>query len=386
MLALRSDSAVFFFDETGDPDLSDPNHRAFGWGGCAMPAAAYGETATAWAAIKVKHFSHVGSRALHAAEIELPRDQPGVEAIGAFFRARSFPVLGAFFEATASFDPTYDRTATTAWILGHQIERVLSTAPPTRHVALVFEASERDDVIVEGVFVPVVQELQAKGYDVELGSMLKATSEPGLEIADFVAQAAGRHVRSRAKGERVGQDFQAVFRSTTARSFFTDVRDVVMKMSVMEAARRVRYALEIASPTSPAIALREFPHGACSDAAVLLARYLVDSGTRPLDAVRIRRGVRSDSRGFRSHAWIEIDRRALDITADQFGEGAPRVWAPANEDWHGAFGPEPPEVPDIHFGCCLPAYTRALEDAYQEVRTLANDPRSWPGFHPHLFR
>jgi hypothetical protein len=62
---------------------------------------------------------------------------------------------------------------------------------------------------------------------------------------------------------------------------------------------------------SLALGLREFPAGSCSDASLLLAQFLEDSGFQGATYVA---GLRDRY----SHAWLELEDLIIDITVDQF--------------------------------------------------------------------
>jgi hypothetical protein len=136
-----------------------------------------------------------------------------------------------------------------------------------------------------------------------------------------------------------------------------------MNTATLRAAMRVRQALEALRDGSPAIGLCEFPRGACSDASEVLARYLVEERIVTLNALRVRRG----RRGGVGHAWLEVSGRILDITADQFGERWPPVWAPPDSAWHDAFTGGSSEEPDIFFQA-RPQYAEDMTAAYLRLR------------------
>lgn len=78
-------------------------------------------------------------------------------------------------------------------------------------------------------------------------------------------------------------------------------------------------------------------------------------------------------RGGDTHAWLEVNGRILDITADQFGEGCPAVWVPPDRRWHDAFKGGAAKEPDIFFEAA-PHYASDMATAYVRVRqTIAFD-------------
>lgn len=83
----------------------------------------------------------------------------------------------------------------------------------------------------------------------------------------------------------------------------------------------------------------------------------------PLSDLVLRRG----QRGRNSHAWLEVRGEIVDITADQFDEGASAVFLPRERTWHDAFVDGSAEVPDIHFER-RPHYAADMEAAYVVLR------------------
>lgn len=91
------------------------------------------------------------------------------------------------------------------------------------------------------------------------------------------------------------------------------------------------------------LGLREFPAGSCSDASLLLAQFLEDSGFQGATYIA---GLRDRY----SHAWLELEDIIIDITIDQFAAdpeavlilgGIPTtddgVVVTKNRDWHSQF-------------------------------------------------
>jgi hypothetical protein len=105
---------------------------------------------------------------------------------------------------------------------------------------------------------------------------------------------------------------------------------------VREAAAALRAAI-LRCPRSDLPTLKNFPHGSCGDASILLGQYLFDrsfglweyaGGERELD--------------LHSHAWLERDGLIIDITADQLDDVDEPIIVTRDRAWHGQFGyPEP---------------------------------------------
>jgi hypothetical protein len=80
------------------------------------------------------------------------------------------------------------------------------------------------------------------------------------------------------------------------------------------------------------VVLKDFPHGACGDASILLGQYLLDQELGEWTYVS---GSRSSDQ--QTHAWIEKDGLIADITADQFDDIDEPVSLTYDPSWHLQF-------------------------------------------------
>ncbi|MDD2422382.1 MAG: hypothetical protein PHU78_09640 [Heliobacteriaceae bacterium] len=96
-------------------------------------------------------------------------------------------------------------------------------------------------------------------------------------------------------------------------------------------AAHFREAIVNCDPAGLPGALRRFPKRACSDASLLLARYLADWGYGPADYVC---GVWGDEA---AHAWLQLGDIIIDITADQFHPLLKPVIVTRRSPWHQTF-------------------------------------------------
>jgi hypothetical protein len=94
---------------------------------------------------------------------------------------------------------------------------------------------------------------------------------------------------------------------------------------------RFRGAILRSTPsTSQLLSLRDFPHGACADASLLLAKYLqVNNCGQSFYVLGMRDG--------QGHAWLQLDEFVIDITADQFDDQDDGVIVSTNSSWHNSF-------------------------------------------------
>lgn len=98
---------------------------------------------------------------------------------------------------------------------------------------------------------------------------------------------------------------------------------------VLELARRMRVAFEH-DGTWRLPGLARFPSGACGDAARLIAEYLRRHGHGDWTYIE---GSTSYEH-YRTHVWLRQGGIILDVTADQFGDGADPVIVTRDSTWH----------------------------------------------------
>lgn len=136
-------------------------------------------------------------------------------------------------------------------------------------------------------------------------------------------------------------------------------KDPVIEIAALAGAFRA--ALERADRSRLPITFRDFPHGACGDAALLLAKFLEQHGHGGF-------GYMLGLRDGWSHAWLQRGQLVVDITADQFDEIEEAVIAREGSPWHATF-----EIEDDHpadFMCYDPHTRSMLAQAYCVICNL----------------
>lgn len=88
-----------------------------------------------------------------------------------------------------------------------------------------------------------------------------------------------------------------------------------------------RKALDKINWSSMPVGFKNFPEGTCGDISDILAEYLYQNGFQDIDYIC---GESADG----SHAWLEIDGKVVDITADQFYGVREKVMIQSPEIWH----------------------------------------------------
>ena len=98
---------------------------------------------------------------------------------------------------------------------------------------------------------------------------------------------------------------------------------------------KFRDALEKFSKSTGYIGLDNFPHGACADSSLLLAKYLKESGIYRFCFIT---GKFFDLQGeICTHAWLEKNDLVVDITSDQFSEISNPVFIIQKNAWYEKF-------------------------------------------------
>ncbi|MCK3826209.1 hypothetical protein [Pseudomonas sp. W2Aug9] len=81
---------------------------------------------------------------------------------------------------------------------------------------------------------------------------------------------------------------------------------------------------------------RSFPHAACDDSSLLLARYLTDQGFP--GAVRVHGELGGRNNELRTHVWLKLDGKIIDITGSQFENySQPEILIAENDEFLDTF-------------------------------------------------
>jgi hypothetical protein len=212
-LSVPGSRLMVFVDETGHEKLRDPAYPLFGLAGCVLRADAYfGFVAPAWRKLKLEHFGAENTR-LHAADRgSIPKS--AMEAFGQFFRTEHFSRIGVTVTDKcdlAGFEP-YQVVATAL------LERLRETAcfwSNLSGITFILEKSQRGDRFARRYLVDWRYWREVDGtktyLPVSRHFMPKSAVEPGLEIADFIANTVGAQAHSYSRGQRrLRRDFKSV--------------------------------------------------------------------------------------------------------------------------------------------------------------------------------
>jgi hypothetical protein len=199
------DCLLAFVDDTGNESFRGQSY--FGLGGIMLTARE--NEALLKPRWRVLRKTVYGSedQPLHASELGHVGNPEHIAAAANFFRENHFLRFGI---------STHSKVRVPAPLTMRQpvyemLKKYLAEAAAVSRcdsVALIFESSERADAILQSEFGYFVPRLEAVQLPVEFCLMPKAAKEPGLEAADFVANAVGGMARRMIEGRR---DFRADF-------------------------------------------------------------------------------------------------------------------------------------------------------------------------------
>ncbi|HKP47757.1 MAG TPA: DUF3800 domain-containing protein [Pyrinomonadaceae bacterium] len=213
---IQPDCLLLFIDETGHERFADALFPIFGMGGCAEMGSSYQDVVRLpWHEMKDQFFGG-RDKPLHASELRHP-----IEAIANFFRVYDFSRFCAISNNRTDIDDSLLPYHATGATLVERIRRI-ATHYPFNSIAMIFEASDRTDMLAARFFPQFTFAVDGVEVPIEYRRMNKSLCEPGLEVADFIVHTAGAQVRDQLIGKCDGErkfrkDFDCVFHTADKR-------------------------------------------------------------------------------------------------------------------------------------------------------------------------
>jgi hypothetical protein len=207
-LKVDGDCLVVFIDETGYETFAG-KQPYYAVGGCAVIRADYEWVRAQWRELR-RAINGDPDLPLHAAEF--PHTPENFATMRQFFASPAFARFAVAATSKTNFAVDMHAMAAVMGMLKEYIARVVPLVPCST-VALIFEASQRGDPLVRRHFGEFELQKNQRSVPIDHYFMPKSGKEPGLEVADFVASAAGSQARFYHRGKTdFAQDYQDVFR------------------------------------------------------------------------------------------------------------------------------------------------------------------------------
>jgi hypothetical protein len=209
-LKLPPTCLAIFIDETGDEQLRDSFQKVFGLGGCAiMMSRIDHDLREPWREVR-RIVAGDPDAHLHATEITHPTAEQ-LKAISDFFTSRPFARFGAICNRSTALPDEVNPLRAVALALTKRLSEILKWQP-FHCIQVIFEHSERLAPDMEALFGGMTIKEDDKPVPFELSWMHKSAGEPGLEVADFLANSIGTEVRHRIAGRPgYAKNFEAFF-------------------------------------------------------------------------------------------------------------------------------------------------------------------------------
>jgi hypothetical protein len=239
---------LIFVDDTGHESFG--SQRYFGLGGCAVLAEHYGRLKGLWMDVRTRIKGHPDAR-LHASDKSIRADA-NFKILADFFSDRSF-LLFAVMSMESVILPGKMHPATPVTGAIQEDIAILGNLLPCNTVSLILESSQRADPILKQCFSELGPGSIQLAKPLNHYLMPKSGGEPGLEIADFIINAAGSQIRRHLRGEQgPAPDFFDVFCRLPPEGCLFSIIGAVADDAQNQAVQMLRFRLGVIPDFGPA--------------------------------------------------------------------------------------------------------------------------------------
>lgn len=212
-ITIGENTLLVFIDETGDQLLKDKNFPVFGLGVCAIPSNHYSQIIDSpWRELRRKILGNE-EKTLHASELELEKiPKEYIANLAEFFVIQPFKRFATIISEKTILTGNYEVYQICASVISKRITELSLQNPHLLDVALIFESSTSGNKLLSKYFRDV--DFKNHGLKSKINRFVASKGvTTGLDVADFIIQAAGAQTRNRIKGnKKFRKDFESVFK------------------------------------------------------------------------------------------------------------------------------------------------------------------------------
>jgi hypothetical protein len=192
-ISIKENTLLVFIDETGEAKLRDLKFPVFGLGGCAVFSQDYYHMIHVPWTIMQKKFN---KKILHASEIDLKNEpKENIMLMGSYFKNGEFKRFAFTVSNDTLLSEGWNYYKILSILLSNYIINISYQYPWITDIAMIFENSSEGNKNINKYFRKM--DYKKLGIKVNIENYVaKKGIIKGLEVADFIIQAAGTQTRN----------------------------------------------------------------------------------------------------------------------------------------------------------------------------------------------
>lgn len=211
-LELQPDELAFFFDETGDRRVADPNNPIFAYGGISIHYTEFDHVREQWLAMKRSQFPNVKGP-LHFTRLSRRLTPKVCKVISSIFEQGSFGRCGSLITNFSQLNGLDGGNLICGVIKKYVVE--VARTYKTRKIYLIFEEAIHLKEMIQQNFSDDTLLIDGQSIPCEGLFMPKSANHPFLEMADWIAYCVSRQLRFRRIDPKgVLPEFRSAYQST----------------------------------------------------------------------------------------------------------------------------------------------------------------------------